>query len=115
MQPAHLERRRALRRQHTEAERALWRAVRSRALGAKFRRQHAIGPYVVDLYCAAVRVVIEIDGGHHFDADRLAYDAARTAWLEARGLHVLRFTNRDVADRIDDVIAVIAARVGPSP
>ncbi|MBY0565367.1 MAG: DUF559 domain-containing protein [Hyphomonadaceae bacterium] len=66
----------------TPAEARLWLQLRSGKLGASFRRQHPIGPYYVDFCCAALKIVIELDGGQH--AKRTAYDAARTAFLEQR-------------------------------
>jgi very-short-patch-repair endonuclease len=86
---------RRLRRNGTDAERALWRYLRNRsAAGAKFRRQQFIGPYIVDFVCLNARLVIEIDGGQH--AVKLTADADRTAFLEREGYRVLRFWNNDV-------------------
>ena len=59
----------------------------------RFRRQQPIGPYIVDFFCPARRLVIELDGGQHGEDATVAYDAKRTAWLEARGYRVLRFAN----------------------
>jgi very-short-patch-repair endonuclease len=83
------------RKRPTPAEAALWDILRGRrSLGLKFRRQHAIGPYVVDFYCARAALVIEVDGPIH---DKQAEDdAERTAFLEAQGLRVLRFKNEVV-------------------
>ena len=86
---------RALRRNSTDAERKLWYLLRDRRLGGiKFCRQHPRGPYTLDFYCAEAALVIELDGSQH--AERLEQDARRTAYLEAEGLRVLRFWNRDV-------------------
>jgi very-short-patch-repair endonuclease len=73
--------------------------------GFKFRRQHPIERLIVDLTCAACRLVIEIDGDSH--ADQVEYDRARTEWLEERSYHVIRFNNRDVYQRIDVVLEAI--------
>ncbi len=73
--------------------------------GHRFRRQVPIGPYIVDFACLASKVVIEVDGGQHTEA--LDYDAARSAWLEARGYQVLRFWNNDVLSNTDSVLMVI--------
>jgi very-short-patch-repair endonuclease len=62
--------------------------------GYKFRRQHAIGRFIVDFCCAEARLVVEIDGDSH--AEQVEYDANRTAWLAEQGYRVLRFTNRDI-------------------
>jgi very-short-patch-repair endonuclease len=84
-----------LRRNATDAEKALWRYLRNRAArGAKFRRQQSIGPYVVDFVCLDAHLIIEVDGGQH--AINVASDAQRTAFLEGEGYRVLRFGNNDV-------------------
>ena len=72
----------------------------------KFRRQHPIGPYVADFWCAAVRVVVELDGRSH--ADRIERDAARDAWMLAREIRVLRFKNHEVEENIEAVLMKIA-------
>ena len=97
---------RELRQPQTPAEQRLWSRLRNRQLGGiKFRRQHPIDRFIVDFYCAACRLVIEIDGDSH--ADQVEYDQARTEWLEARGYRVIRFTNRDVQARLDAVLEAI--------
>jgi len=78
--------------------------------GLRFRRQHPIGPYIADFYCAARKLVIELDGLTH--DDRAAYDAARTHDLRQRGLRVIRFTNDEVVHNVDDVLFRIACEVG---
>ncbi len=99
---------RRLRRDATEAERRLWRLLRARSLGGhKFRRQHLLGPYVMDFVCIEARVVIELDGGQH-DA-RSEEVSARTRLLQARGFHVLRFWNGDVLRNGEGVLAAIEA------
>src|SRR5216684_7916080 len=92
-----LARSRALRRNLTDAEKRLWSILQNRRLGGyKFRRQVAIGEFIVDFCCIERRVIIELDGGQH--ADELArYDEARTKQLEARGFRVLRFWNGEVS------------------
>src|SRR5258705_8064695 len=86
-----LERGRELRRDPTSAERRAWELLRDRRiLGLKFRRQHAISRFIVDFYCADLRLVLELDGGIHRERERASYDAARTAWLEAHGFRVVR-------------------------
>jgi very-short-patch-repair endonuclease len=88
---------RALRRRQTPAERRLWEALRNRKCdGLKFLRQHPIGPYVVDFYCAQHRVIVEVDGNVHDQLDVWAYDALRQHTLEDLGLAVLRLRNEDV-------------------
>jgi very-short-patch-repair endonuclease len=91
----------------TPAEHTLWERVRRRALGAKFRRQHPIGPFIVDFYCPSARLAIELDGGQHFEDAQIARDAARTRYLATRSVLVLRFTNTEVMTREEDVVAEI--------
>ena len=99
-----LTRRRALNRSRaktlrtatTDAERALWFLLRDRRIPVRFRRQHPIGPYVVDFFCPIAGLVIELDGEQHgFEANR-THDDIRTRFLESRGYHVLRFWNHEV-------------------
>jgi very-short-patch-repair endonuclease len=96
-------------RQHmTPAERILWERLRDRRLaGLKFRRQHPIGAYIVDFYCAAARLVIEIDGGIHLG--QAEADANRSRELEDQGYQVLRFTNVKVETEIENVLSVVQA------
>lgn len=85
---------RHLRTHSTDAERVLWQALRNRQLGGfKFRRQHPIPPYIVDFVCLEHRLIVELDGGQHADAQM--YDAARTAQLEQAGYTVMRFWNNE--------------------
>jgi adenine-specific DNA-methyltransferase len=98
---------RELRKNPTDAEKALWKHLRLRQLGGyKFRRQQPLGPYIVDFVCSEKRLIVELDGGQH--AEQVAYDEARTAWLEAQGFRILRFWNNDVLKEIDAVKEVIA-------
>ncbi|HET6913133.1 MAG TPA: endonuclease domain-containing protein [Rhodanobacteraceae bacterium] len=79
----------SLRRNQTEAERALWAMLRDRhLLGTKFRRQHRLGRFIVDFAAVEQRLVIEVDGSQHMDS---ASDEQRTRYLEALGFRVLRF------------------------
>ncbi len=88
---------RELRRKATPAEIVLWNQLRDRRLkGFKFRRQHRVGPYVLDFYSSRARLAIELDGGGHAELDQMAYDRQRSREIESRGILVLRFWNRDV-------------------
>ncbi len=99
---------RHLRHQLTDCERLLWRQLRNRGLaGFKFRRQHPCPPYVLDFYCAELRLVVELDGGQHFDEAGLAKDRLRTAYLQHHGLEVLRFSNLDVIRNLEGVLTEI--------
>src|SRR5271166_4803079 len=94
---------RSLRRGMTDAERHLWKHLRLRSIdGFKFRRQHDIGPYIVDFACVRAKLVVEIDGGQH--ADAVTYDVALTAFLSCQGFRVLRFWNNEVLENIDGVL-----------
>ncbi|MCC4264575.1 endonuclease domain-containing protein [Oceanimonas baumannii] len=111
--------RRALRQEMTAPERLLWQQLRAIQTGVKFRRQHGIGPYIVDFYCPRLRLVLEVDGDSHFmnEAAQI-YDLARTRYLSRLGVDVLRFTNQEVMHNLDGVLAVIMERVSvitPSP
>jgi primosomal protein N' (replication factor Y) len=83
---------RRLRRESTDAERALWHALRRNALGAGFRRQHPIPPYFADFACVEARIVVEVDGGQHGGSQ----DTIRDAAMRAAGWRVLRFWNDEV-------------------
>ena len=87
-------------------ERRLWKHLRYKRLGGlRFRRQHPIGRFIVDFYCPAHRLVVEVDGDSH--AEQVEYDHSRTAWLEAHGYQVLRVANRDVLNNLDSVLNAI--------
>jgi very-short-patch-repair endonuclease len=109
---------RALRSNSTDAERAIWGIMRAHRLnGAAFRRQVPIGPYIVDFVCHAAHLVIEIDGGQHYERIHLARDRRRDAFLASKGFQVLRFNNHDVLTNRAGVAEVIAQAVthAPSP
>jgi very-short-patch-repair endonuclease len=96
---------RRLRTTPTDAEMRLWSRLRRRQLaGFRFRRQHPMGPYVVDFFCPDTKLVVEVDGGQHADS---ATDAVRTRWLEARGYRVVRFWNNDVLANTEGVLLAI--------
>ena len=85
------ERVRKLRREQTDAERALWAKLRNKWLhGLKFRRQQPVGPYVVDFVSFETRLVVEVDGGQHNRPDVRVADMEWTSWLERNGYQVLR-------------------------
>jgi very-short-patch-repair endonuclease len=114
-----LARRRDLRRNSTDAEAALWSRLRAkRFAGFKFRRQHPCGRYILDFYCPAERLAVELDGGQHFEAAGQAYDERRTEYLRSRGIDVIRFPTHLVfteAEVVVDLIALALGMVGPSP
>jgi len=105
---------RTLRRDATEAEKRVWRTLRAHQVGAKFRRQQPIESYVVDFVSFEHRLVIEIDGGQHSDADE--YEEKRTRCLEANGFRILRFWNNEVMQNLEGVLErIIAALHSPLP
>ena len=99
---------RDLRQQMTDAERFLWSRLRRRFLGAKFRRQVPLGPFIVDFACMRRKLVIEVDGGQHLESSA---DAARDRWLAENGFRVLRFWNHEVLQNLDGVLERIAVEV----
>ncbi|KUG08593.1 endonuclease domain-containing protein [Solirubrum puertoriconensis] len=108
--PHRKQHRRDLRNNATPAEATLWRCLRNSQLrGRKFRRQHSIGPYIVDFYCPAEQLVVELDGAGHFTVSGEAHDVARTAYLQGLGLRVLRFENATVMHQVENVLAAIEA------
>lgn len=97
-------RRSELRTNMTESEMLFWQAVRGKQLGVKFRRQHGIGHYIVDFYCAELGLVVELDGSGHFTPEGMGYDQVRDAYLTSLGLRVLRFSNDEVTQHLADVL-----------
>ena len=110
---------RNLRNAPTNAERLLWRHLKSRQIeGCKFRRQHPCGDYILDFVCLERSMMVELDGSQHFDA--ATYDEERSRFLRIAGFEVLRFWNNEVFGELDGVLEVIrrelVARVeNPSP
>ncbi|MBO9368492.1 MAG: DUF559 domain-containing protein, partial [Chloroflexi bacterium] len=96
---------REMRKNPTPAEDALWQHLRLNQLGVKFRRQHAIGPFIVDFYAREARLIIEVDGPIH--EKQKEYDEMRQAYLESLGYRVVRFTNEQVLQNMDAVLAVL--------
>ena len=90
-----LENARRLRRDMTPHERKLWYLF-LRKYPVKIYKQRIIGSFIVDFYCAAAKLVIEVDGSQHYELQGMAYDAERSVFLSALGLEVLRFSNRDI-------------------
>jgi adenine-specific DNA-methyltransferase len=111
MRTPHAAHARALRRESTVAEEALWELLRDRRLdGLKFRRQHAWRRFILDFYCAAARLVVELDGEGHREEAQQVRDTERTRILDACGIRVLRFWNEQVLDDPESVIAAIRER-----
>lgn len=102
--------RRSLRHDQTIAEEILWGYLRAKNIGHKCRRQHSIGPYIVDFYFPKKSFVVELDGvGHEL---RKEYDKSRDEYLRSRGLTVFRFANADVHDSLGGVLDEIFMFLG---
>ena len=102
-----VQRAKELRRQMTQEEKILWQHLRANRLHRfHFRRQQIIDGFIVDFYCHAARLVIEVDGKIH--QQQVEYDADRDRILSARGLRLLRISNEDVRQNLEQVLAIIS-------
>ena len=101
--------RKELRSNLTSAEATLWNSLKNSKLGKKFRRQHSVGSYILDFYCAPERVAVELDGEHHFTEEGLKYDEERTRYLKSLNIRVIRFENVKVFENLDGVLEEIRA------
>ena len=106
---------RKLRDKQTDVESKLWTCLRARQLmGAKFRRQHPIGPFITDFCCVERRLIVELDGGQH--AGQIEADQRRTEFIELSGYRVLRFWDNEVLNNIEGVMERICEALGrPHP
>ena len=103
--PEHLPLKRKLRSEMTTAETRLWSRLRAKQFqGLKFRRQHGIGPYIVDFYCPERSLVIEVDGDAHAPEAQVMKDRERDQYLHSLGLQVIRFMNDDVLNNIEGML-----------
>jgi very-short-patch-repair endonuclease len=103
---------RKLRKEMTDAERVLWhRLNRRQVLGVSINRQKPLGKYIVDFYCASAHLVVEVDGGQHFEADGKREDELRDAFLRSLGLEVLRVSDREVLTNLEGVMSLIWDKV----
>jgi very-short-patch-repair endonuclease len=108
------ERARKLRKNMTDAERALWLRIRRRQiLGYKFRRQQPLGKYILDFVCLESKLIVELDGGQH--AVQEEYDSRRSQWLTEQGFRVLRLWNHQVFKESDAVVQAIYNALLPPP
>jgi very-short-patch-repair endonuclease len=111
---------RQLRVNQTDCEHLLWQKLRSRQIAnLKFRRQFPCPPYVLDFYCDELKLAIELDGGQHYETSGLIHDQRRTRYPNQKGMEVVRFSNLEVIQQMDDVleqiIRIAANRKMPSP
>jgi len=107
----------ALRADMSLPEALLWSRLKlTRGEAPRFRRQHPIGPYIADFFCASAKLVIEVDGAHHTDATRIERDERRDAYLRSQGYEVLRIPAGDVLRDVDDVVqGIVQAALAPPP
>jgi adenine-specific DNA-methyltransferase len=97
---------REMRSKMTDAEALLWMLLRNRRIaGAKFRRQHPVGRYILDFYCDEKKLGIELDGGQHGEA--VKYDEKRGEWLRLQGIRILRFWNNQMLAETEAVMEAI--------
>ena len=114
---------RQLRQTGTSSERLLWQLLRDRQrCGRKFRRQHPLGSYTVDFYCAEAKLAVEVDGSVHATGEGKRKDQVRDAWLRGEGIEVLRFggfeveeDTKQVLQRIDDALTQRCNVLHPQP
>ncbi|MGE5480108.1 MAG: endonuclease domain-containing protein [Chloroflexota bacterium] len=105
-------RRKELRNNCTDEEALLWaRLKNSQLMGYKFRRQHSVGPYILDFYCPSIKIAIELDGSQHNTADNKEYDKNRDEWLSAVGIKVIRFQNYELKSDLERVLTRIIVEI----
>jgi very-short-patch-repair endonuclease len=111
-QAGYLHLKRRLRSNMTGPETRLWSKLRARQLqGLKFRRQHGIGPYIVDFYCSEQSLVIEVDGDSHADPDQTLKDQLRDNYLQSLGLRVIRYYNDDIVKNLEGILEDLSEKV----
>ncbi|MBI5885786.1 MAG: endonuclease domain-containing protein [Deltaproteobacteria bacterium] len=107
--------RRELRRNQTDAEKALWARLRNKQFyDVKFFRQYSMGPYILDFYSPLLKTAIELDGGQHSEEEQCRHDTLRTNYLQTQGITVLRFWNNDVIANMQGVLDEMCAKFNPS-
>jgi very-short-patch-repair endonuclease len=107
---------RQLRTNMTDAERLLWSKLRMRQLkGLIFYRQKPIGEYIADFYCPKAKMVIEVDGGHHFKEENIEYDRLRDQYMASLGLLVLRFSNTEIIENTEGVVEKLLEEIQKIP
>ena len=120
MKRNNIERSRQLRKDQTDTEGKPWSILRNRQLsGVKFRRQFPIGRYILDFYCPEYKLGIEADGGGHYDDNGKRQDEVRTKMLSRYGVRIIRFSDSDMLNNIEDVHEAICKEIedsfNPSP
>jgi len=106
------QRRRYLRQNMPKSEVLLWVKLKNKQMhGERFLRQYSVDQYVIDFYCPRLKLAIEVDGDSHFIGDAQEYDKERQSYIEALGIHFLRFTNTDICENIDGVCQTIWEKI----
>lgn len=100
---------RYLRHEETKAEKILWKELRNRKLGVKFRRQHPVDKFILDFYAPEIKLGIELDGSLHRETQE--YDKLRTAHLESQKIKVIRFWNSEIEDNLEEVVSKIKTEI----
>jgi very-short-patch-repair endonuclease len=96
---------RTLRKNMTDSEKLLWSRIRRKQLkGVQFYRQKIVGDYIVDFYCPSARIIVEVDGGQHFEPAAKLEDQRRDASLSRLGFRVLRFPSWEVMKEVDSIV-----------
>ena len=104
--------RKTLRSNMPKAEVILWSKLKTKGLnGYKFRRQYSVGKFVIDFYCPRLKLAIEVDGDSHFSERSEASDKERQDFIESFKISFLRFTNKDVYENVDEVLATVKDRI----
>jgi very-short-patch-repair endonuclease len=101
----------SLRKNMTMAEKIIWERLCKNQLGVRIRRQHPVWKYIADYYCHDLKLVIEIDGGIHLSKENKEYDVGRETTLSEFGIEIIRFTNDQVINEIEQVIKIIAEKI----
>lgn len=109
------DRARSLRRAMSLPEVLLWQQLRPSPAGLRFRRQHPLGPYVLDFHCSGRGLAVEVDGAFHNFAGQAERDRARDAWLAGQGVTVMRVAAVDVLADVEAVVAAVVAMAGGLP
>jgi len=106
--PSEKAKRKQLRNNMTPAEIILWSKLKDKGLGYKFRRQHGVGPFVLDFCCPTLKLAVEVDGDSHYTPEAKVRDDERQKVIEACGFRFLRFTNREVTENVEGVAVKIS-------
>jgi very-short-patch-repair endonuclease len=99
------ERAKQLRKNMTDAEHVLWRELRRKQLGVKFRRQCPIRGYIVDFFAPSIQLGVEVNGAYHYEEEQIVHDTERMLELTYLGIHLVEFTNNQVINHLSDVVA----------